>query len=223
MTNIIFAGNAVTAQILYGYLRNDQRYNVLGCVVDDAFVDSHQVAELPCVAISGLQERFPARDCRVVMAMGYTSVNGARRDMFERLRGLGYEMETYVHPQAMVHTANPLGAGTVILPGALVEPGAAIGCDCFLWGNVVVAHDAVVGDHAWVAAGAVISGMAHVGAGCFVGVNATIANKVQVEAGSIIGGGAFITRKVRPGSVMLARSAEPFRCSAGEYARFFGM
>jgi len=223
MTNVIFAGNAVTAHILCGYLRNDRRYNIMGCVVDDAFAADSEVPELVSVGISVVLDRFNPRDCKVLMATGYDQANGVRMSLFERLRALGYAMETYIHPQAMIHTDNHIGDGSVIMPGALVEPGAVIGCDSFIWGNVVVAHDAIVGKHSWLAAGAVVSGMAKVGDCCFVGVNATIANKVEVGDGSIIGGAAFITKKVKQGSVMLARSAEPFRCNAKEYARYFGL
>ncbi len=222
MTNIFFAGNAVTARILYGYLAKDARYNILGCVVDDDFSGRSMLPDLPSWPLSEALAHYSPTECKCLMAVGYAQINSGRRALFERMRMLGYRMETFIHPQAMIYTSEPVGEGSVIMPGALVEPGAAVGSDCFVWGNVVIAHDAKVGSHSWLAAGAVISGMAKVGESCFVGVNATIANKVEVGCGCLIGGAAFITRNVKPDSVMLARSAEPFRCNAQDYARYFG-
>lgn len=220
---LLLAGNAVTARILAEYIKADKRYEIIACVVDDEFVSATQIPQYESIGISQIAAKVPAHSCRVLMAGGYGQINSIRKSLFERLAAMGYDMETYIHPQAMLHCQAPVGAGSVLLPGSLVEPGARVGKNCFIWGNVVVAHDAVIGDHCWLAAGAVVSGMAEVGECCFVGVNATIANKVTIGANSIIGGAAFISRNIKPESVMLARSAEPFRATASEYAKYFGM
>jgi sugar O-acyltransferase (sialic acid O-acetyltransferase NeuD family) len=222
MKRIVLAGNAVTAEILVPYLRADPRYTVVGLTVDDAWVGGGSAFGLPVVGLSDLPAAFPAADCAIVMAMGYGGVNGHRRSMFERLKAMGYAIETYLHPHALIHTTHPIGEGSVILPGALVEPEARIGADTMVWGNVTVAHHATVGDHAWIASGAVISGKAVIGDQCFIGVNATIVNAVTVGAATIVGAGALITRDVAPDTVHLARSAEKFRFGAQDYARHFG-
>lgn len=223
MQNIILAGNAVTAHILHAYLEDDARYKIVACVVDDAYVESGNFSAVPCVGLSAVAEKFAPVETRVIMAMGYDQVNAVRQSMFERLKALGYDMETYIHPKANVFTKNPLGEGSLIMPGALIEPGAVVGANCLIWGNVVVAHDAVVEDHCWLAAGAVVSGMAKVGRASFVGVNATIANKVEVGERNIVGGAAFISKCTKANAVHLARSGEPFRCTAEEYAKYFGV
>lgn len=223
MQKIILAGNAVTAHILHAYLEDDSRYAVVGCVVDDAYAASGSFTAVPCAGLSSVVERFSPEEVRVIMAVGYDQVNAVRQGLFERLKALGYGMETYVHPRANVLSRNPLGEGTLVMPGALIEPGATVGANCLIWGNVVVAHDAVVEDHCWLAAGAVISGMARVGCRSFVGVNATIANKVEVGERNIVGGAAFISKCTKPNAVHLARSGEPFRCTAEEYAKYFGV
>lgn len=220
---IIFAGNAITAHILYGYLASDTRYELVGCVVDDAYVEGASFTEVPSYAFSQLLNLFPPHEVRVIMAMGYDQINGVRRGMFERLKAVGYTMETYVHPSAIVLTKKPLGEGSCVMAGALIEPGASVGANCILWGNTVVAHDAIVEDHCWLAAGAVISGMARIGHSSFVGVNATISNKVEIGVSNIVGGAAFISKCTKQNTVHLARSAEMFRCTAEEYAKYFGV
>lgn len=223
MTQIVLAGNSISANILYEYIKDDPSLTVVACVVDDQYIDKAVLDTVPSVGITEIVARFPPADHKILMAMGYDQVNEVRAGMFRRLKNLGYSMLTWIHPRAIICTRHPVGEGSVIMPGALVEPGTKIGCDCFLWGNVVVAHDAIVDDHCWLAAGAVVSGMAHVGARNFIGVNATIANKVQTGESCIIGGSAFISKNIKANSVYLARSAEPFRCSAEDYCKFFGL
>ncbi|MBQ7457470.1 MAG: acetyltransferase [Desulfovibrio sp.] len=223
MQHILLAGNAAAARVVFGYLALDPRYTVDACVVDDPYVDQALLTDVPSVGISQVQATIPPKDVRIIMAVGYDKVNSVRQNLFEKLKGLGYAMETYIHPKANVLTKHPIGEGSVLMAGAVLEPGARLGCDCFLWANVVVAHDAVIDDHCWLAAGAVVSGMAKVGCRSFVGVNATISNKVEIGADNIVGGSAFMSRSTKPNMVHLARSGEPFRCSAQEYATYFGV
>lgn len=223
MKRIVLAGNAVTAEILYRYLLGDARYEVAGFVVDDAYVDQGSAFPLSTIGLSQLAGSFTPDRHAIVMAMGYSNVNADRRSMFERLKAMGYAIETYIHPQAMIHTSHPIGEGSLVLPGALIEPEVQLGANTVVWGNVTLAHHSVVGNHAWIASGAVVSGKAQVGDQCFIGVNATIVNAVTVGEQVIVGGGALITKDVRPSTVHLARSAEQIRFNAQDYARHFGV
>ncbi|MBQ9537263.1 MAG: acetyltransferase [Desulfovibrionaceae bacterium] len=223
MQKILLAGNGITARIMYGYLLHDTRYQVEGCVVDDDFVSNAVFKDVKSFKLSEIQQHFPKDKVELIMAVGYAQVNQVRQSLFERLKDLGYHFHTYIHPKSTILSDKPIGEGSILLPGALVEPNASIGRDCFLFGNVVVAHDAVIEDHCWLAAGCVVAGMARVGQASFLGVNATISNKVEIGAHNIVGGSAFMTRSTKPNMVHLARSGEPFRCSAEEYAKYFGV
>jgi sugar O-acyltransferase (sialic acid O-acetyltransferase NeuD family) len=141
--------------------------------------------------------------------------------MFVRLKQAGYAIETFVHPSAYVSSHAIVGEGCLILPGAVVEPRVTVGANSVVWSNVTLAHDCQVADHCWIAAGTVVSGRARIHRNAFVGVNATIVNDVTVGEYSLIGAAAFISRSTKPHSVHLARSAEPLRFSAEEYARHF--
>jgi sugar O-acyltransferase (sialic acid O-acetyltransferase NeuD family) len=223
MTRLVLAGNAVTAEILLAYLKNDARYEVAGLTVDDEYVGKATVTSLPTTPLSRLRDAFPPASCRILMAIGYDNLNRVRESLFQRLKELGYAFETYVHPQAQVHSELPLGEGSIVLPGAMIEPQAAIGANTMVWCNVTVAHHSRVGDNCWLAAGTVVAGQASIGRNTFVGVNATIVNKVSVGEHNIIGAASLISRDTKPSTVHLARSAEPFRYSSEDYVKHFGI
>lgn len=222
MTRLVLAGNAVTAEILLAYLRQDARYEVAGLTVDDDYAAKGTVTALPTTPLSQLKEAFPPGSCRILMAVGYDNLNRVRQSLYQRLKEAGYAIETYLHPQALVHS-QAIGEGSVVLPGAVVEPHAVVGANTMVWCNVTLAHHCRVGDNCWVAAGTVVSGQAGVGDNSFVGVNATIVNKVNVGDHNIIGAGALISRDTKPATVHLARSAEPFRYSSEDYVKHFGI
>lgn len=223
MKKIVLAGNATTAEILYQYINSDPRYSVSGLTVDEAFLATGSTFYHPTVGISELTQAFPPSEHAVVMAIGYDDVNETRRSVFKRLKASGYEIESYVHPRAMIHSEHRIGEGSLVLPGAVVEPHVRIGVDSMIWSNVTLAHHSTVGDHCWVASGAVVSGRATIGDNCFIGVNATIVNAVTLGHHVVVGGGALVTRDAGDGSVHLARSAEQIRYKSRDYAKYIGV
>ena len=95
MKKIILAGNAITANILYAYLRTDARYEVLGLTVDDQFLPAGRVEGLQAVGLSKVAHVFPPEQCKVVMAVGYNDLNRVRESMFRRL----------IDPARIIHEA----------------------------------------------------------------------------------------------------------------------
>ncbi|WP_332742571.1 acetyltransferase [Hydrogenophaga sp.] len=223
MKKILLAGNAITAEILCAYLRQDARYEVAGLTVDDEFVAQGGLGEFRTVGLSAVADAFSPDTHRVIMAMGYNDLNRAREAMFERLRSMGYGVETYIHPDARVYTDQPVGEGSVVLPGAVIEPYARVGANTMVWSNVTLAHHCSVDDHCWVAAGTVVSGQAKVLRNTFLGVGCTVVNAITVGEFNVVGAGALISRDTKSHSVHLARSAEPFRYSSEDYVKHFGI
>lgn len=223
MKHVLLAGNAITAEVLLTYLRQDTRYEIVGLTVDDEYVTQGNVAEYRSVGVSEVVNAFAPNTHHVIMAMGYGDLNRAREAMFIRLKAMGYSVETYIHPDARVHTRHPLGEGCVVLPGAVVEPQARLGANTMVWSNVTLAHHSSVDDHCWVAAGTVVSGQAKVLHHSFLGVGCTVVNGVTVGEFNIVGAGALITRDTKAHSVHLARSAEALRYSSDDYVKHFGI
>ena len=220
---IVLIGNSITAEVLFSYLHSDPRYTVVATAVDDGYVENGSFTRVPCVGFSRLCEDFPPTTHQVMMAAGYGNLNRTREMLFDRIKTLGYTLVSYIHPQAKVYNDFLIGEGSVILPNAVVEPNSSVGKNSVIWCNTTIAHHSVVGDHCWIAAGAVVSGQATIGSNCFVGVNATIVNDVEVGEHSIIGAATLVSKCVKPNSVLLARSGEPFRYSAEEYVKYFGV
>ncbi len=222
MQKVILIGHSITAEILYAYLRGDERYEVIGLAVDDDFLTQGGIEGVPCVGLSKIQETYPPHECCALMAVGYNTLNKTRESLFLRVKEMGYSVLTYVHPDARVFTEYPLGEGCVILP-SVIEPYVKLGANTMIWCHVTLAHHSSIAENCWIASGAVISGQAKILRNSFLGVNATVVNEVTVEAYNIIGASALISKNTKPYTVHLARSAEPFRASSEDYVKYFGV
>jgi len=221
MQRVIVAGTGMAARNLVPYIAADDRYQIVGVTADDEFVASGSLEGFDTIPLSLVPQTFPPTAARVIMAIGYGDLNRVRESVFGRLKQVGYVIETFVHPSAYVSRDAVVGEGCLILPGAVVEPQVTVGVNSVVWSNATLAHDCQVGDHCWIAAGTVVSGHARIHRNTFVGVNATIVNDVTVGEYNLVGAAAFISRNTKSHSVYLARSAEPVRFSAEEYAQHF--
>ena len=143
--------------------------------------------------------------------------------MFHRLKGLGYRIETYVHPDAKVYTEHPLGEGCIVLPAAVIEPHVRLSANSMVWANVILAHDSSVAENCWIASGAVISGQARIERNAFIGVNATIVNKMVVGEYCIIGAGVLITKNTKASSVHLAKIGRGTPLPFAGLRKYFGI
>jgi sugar O-acyltransferase (sialic acid O-acetyltransferase NeuD family) len=223
VNKVILAGNAITAEIIYSYLKNDKRYEIVATTVDDEYVEHNRLQNIPCIGISNLMTNYKPDEVGIIMAMGYNDLNRVRESFYNRLHDDGYEILTYIHEDAQVYTENSIGKGVVILPGAVIEPHVTVGNNTMIWCNSTLAHHSIVEENCWIATGTVLSGQAKINRNSFVGVNATIVNEVEVGAFNIIGAAALISKNTKPNTVHLSRTAEIFRCSAEEYIKFFGV
>ncbi len=220
-SDVILAGNAITASILEGYLLDDERYQLVGTVVDDAFADDCGLESVPNLGLSELPNKFDPQTVRVILAVGYGNLNKNREAIATKILDLGFEVISFIHPDAKILTTEPIGGGTVILPNAVIEPHAKVGANAMIWCNTTIGHHSAIGANSWIASGTVVAGHAKVGKNSFIGVNVTIANQVSVGDFNIIGAGALVSKDTNESTVHLARSAEPIRYTAEDYARVF--
>lgn len=220
MKKVILAGNSITSEIIYNYLKLDKRYQVIGLTVDDEYLQAGRVGSLKQAPISQVDKIFPKDECSVIMAMGYSKINQNREKFFLHLKSRGYKMESYTHPDSLVFSHFDLGEGCVILPNSVIEPFVKIGANTMIWSNVTIAHHAEVAENCWLASGATISGMVKVKKNSFLGVNSTIVNNVTVGEYNIIGASTMISKNTKSNSVYLSRSGEKLRYGSSEYIKF---
>lgn len=219
MQPIIIIGNKFTANMVYEYIRYDRRYTIIGFSVDAEYIDEDHMLGLPVVDLTALKQTHPPETCKILMCVGYKNLNRNRERLFQRVRDMGYEVITYIHPDAKVYSRN-IGEGAVIMPSVFVDVHARIGANTVLWGNCSVAHHSQVGDNCWLAMGCVISGGVVIADNSFIGINATVVNDVHIGRYNIIGAGALIVKNTKEYDVFISRQTEKFRLAAEDYLRF---
>lgn len=218
---VVLAGNSTMAELMYDYLKQDIRYEVVATTVSDEFLETGSVDEIRSVGLSRLIDVYKPNEVSIIMAVGYDNLNRVREKLFFQLKSLGYLIETYVHPDAKIYTTCSIGEGAIILPSAVVEPQVFVGANTVVWCNVSLAHHSTIAENCWIASGGIIAGKSTICRNTFLGVNATVVNGINVGEFNIIGAGALISKSTDANTVHLSRSAELWRYSAEDYVKYF--
>lgn len=170
-------------------------------VVDDAITDT-DAAKLERVGVTylGTREALAARpEVRVAVAIGDPRV---RSRVTAECLALGHELQSLVHPTAVIGSLTTVGAGCIVCAGALVSTSVHLGRSVHLNPGATIGHDATLEDGVSINPRAIISGNVLVGRGALVGAGAVVLQGLQVGEGATVGAGACVTRDVVAGRIV---------------------
>lgn len=136
----------------------------------------------------------------LVNGIGSIARSDARRDVYMRLKALGYQFEALCHPGATIGRSVIFAQGVQVMAGSIVQNGAWIGENVILNTRTIVEHDCVVGAHTHLASGAVVCGGVRIGANCHIGAGAVIVQGLAVGDGVLVAAGAVVVKDVPSGT-----------------------
>jgi sugar O-acyltransferase (sialic acid O-acetyltransferase NeuD family) len=220
MKPVIIFGTGDFARVARVYLDLDSPYEVVGFTVDEAYLDSSQLEDLPVIPFERLQQKHPPDAYAVFVGIGFSGVNRVRAEVYSRCREKGYELISYVNSKAAVWGELELGDNCFVFEENVIQPNVRIGNDVILWSGNHIGHDSAIGDHCFLASHVVVSGNVTIGESCFIGVNATLRDGITVAPRCVIGAGALIMSDTEEGSVYAVRGTEPIERKSWELKGF---
>ncbi|MGE0250713.1 MAG: NeuD/PglB/VioB family sugar acetyltransferase [Thermoleophilia bacterium] len=177
------------------------------CVIDDGLPAGGDVAGVPVAGGRSSMAALAEAGARLaVNGIGAIGRMKGRVDIYELIRGHGFEMPVTIDKGAVVTGTATLADGVQVHPGAVIAAAAAIGPDTIVNTGTIISHDCVVGAHCHLAPGATLAGHVTVGDEALVGMGATIALGLSIGARAIVGNGAVVNADVPDGAVVAAGS-----------------
>jgi len=216
---IVLFGAGKIAEILLYYLRNDSAYEVAACTIDKEFIQSDKWNDLPIIPFEEIQVTHPSTDFDMFVALGYQQMNSIRATKCQEAKDKGYQLISYIHPDAGLPKDCTFGENCFVMQNALVHPRVVLGNNVFIWSGAMVGHHSVIGDHCWVTSCANISGVVKTGPNCFFAVNSTVVHGVKIASRCFIGANTLITKCTDPDEVYLTSSTPAFRLNSDQFLR----
>ena len=215
---LVIIGDGETASLAYEYFSVDTDYTVCGFAVEGQYLRQKALFGRPVVALENIEERFPASEYAVFVAVSYTQLNRVRARLYSEVKRKGYPVASYVSSKAFIWRTVKIGENCFILEHNVLQHGVTIGNNVILWSGNHIGHQTVVHDHVYVASHAVVSGFCEIRESAFLGVNCCLNDQIKVARDCIIGSGAVVTRSTDAGKVYVGNPARAL--SKDSYATF---
>ncbi|MCY4325883.1 MAG: acetyltransferase [Betaproteobacteria bacterium] len=188
---LVIVGAGKTAELFGTYFKDADR-QVVGFAVESRFINKTDMLGLPIVAFESVEDKFPAREHEMFIAIASSRLNRDRARLFEMAKSKGYNFASYVSPHAYLDKHAKIGENVFIFENNVVQYGCSIGDDTILWSGNHIGHETEIGKHVFISSHIVISGYCKIGDYCFLGVNSTIADSVELGRDCTVGAGALI-------------------------------
>lgn len=199
---LVVLGAGGHAKMCIDILKQRNEYEIVG-IVDSQKPVGHEICGVKVIGDeSALEELWHQGVGCAINGVGAVTRPGVRKEVFDRLKNIGFFIPNLVHPSAVVEPSATMGEGNQIMMGACLGSDASLGDNCIVNSGSVVSHDCRLHDHSHVAPGAILAGEVTVGEIAVVGMGATVYIGVKLGAKAMINNGINVFRDVAPGEIM---------------------
>lgn len=208
---LIIFGNSEIAELASYYFETDSFYDVVGFCVDKEYINSDRFCGKPITAFEDVEKTYPANEYKLFIALSYTKLNNLRREKFEAVKAMGYELVSYISSHATVLNNGKIGENCFLLEDNTIQPFVVIGDNVTLWSGNHIGHHSTIESHSFISSHVVVSGGVTIGEQCFLGVNSTLRDGINIGAKSVIGAGSVILGDVDEEGVYITTKTERSR------------
>ncbi|MDP1808992.1 MAG: acetyltransferase [Actinomycetota bacterium] len=204
MTRLVGIGAGGHAKVVLEILKLMGGYEIAAFVDPRKELWGRDVLEVPVRGDDTLLPSLYDQGIRhAFIGVGTTGDTRARRKLYQKVCGLGFEMVSAIHPQAIISPSAVIGQGVTIMAGTVINADAAIGDNVILNSGAIVEHDCVIGCHVHIATGACLAGTVFVGDGTHVGLGAMVRQSINIGQNVVVGAGALVLQDI-PDNMVVA-------------------
>jgi UDP-perosamine 4-acetyltransferase len=190
-------------------LRSLQGYHIVGLLDAQPELKGKSVLGVEVLGDDSMMAELKQRGVsHAFIGVGTVGDARARRELYEKVLGAGFEIVAAIHAAAVVTSSAQIGDGPTIMAGAIVNADAVIGKNVIVNTGAIVEHDCVIGDHTHVATGARLAGGVQVGPGAHIGIGAVVRQEITIGEGAIVGAGAVVVKNVPAGRTVMGVPAK---------------
>jgi len=126
--------------------------------------------------------------------------NYVRYRVYEKIRHLGGEVATIIHPSSVIADNVEILGGVIVMPSVTIQPGVSISSFCVINTASTIDHNCYVGQFSSIAPGATICGRVKIGKFSFVGAGSTVIHNIDVGNNVVIGAGSCVVSNIKENS-----------------------
>jgi sugar O-acyltransferase (sialic acid O-acetyltransferase NeuD family) len=123
-------------------------------------------------------------------------------------KSFGFNIESLIHPTAVIGVHCHLGEGIIISPNALISSFTSIEKGVFINCGSQIGHDVQIGKFTNIMAGVNIGGESVIGENVFIGTGAIILPRIKIIDNVKIGSGAVVLKSIKEAGTYFGNPAK---------------
>jgi len=200
MKKILVYGSGGFGKEVAWLIDSINEFELVGFIDDTVTLQGTSVVDMPVYGFDDAVNQYS--EACVVIAQGKPK---NRELLANKIKNVGMELATLIHPKTEISRRVICGEGTVICAGNSITVDISMGENTQINLNCTIGHDVVMGDYCTLSPGVHISGHVHMGNRVFIGTGAVIINGSKdspliIEDDVMIGAGSCVTKSLKAGN-----------------------
>lgn len=201
MESLIIVGDGEIAELANEYFLKDNKFNLIGHVVEKKFQTREKVNETKVFNLENIKKDFPPNEVKVFIGIGSNKLNFIRSKYYKMLKENGYKFASYISPKANIWDDVVIGENSFIFENNNIQKGCEIGNNVILWSGNHIGHRTKIKNHCFITSHCVISGYCLIDEYCYIGVNSTIIDNISIGEKCFINAGSLIKKNLNKHSI----------------------
>ena len=196
---LIIFGNTKYAEMVCDYFSEYSEYEVCAFTVNKKYKNKDIFYNKPIVNFEDIENIFNPLEYEVFIAIGSSNLNKVREYIYNQVLSKGYNLATFVHPDAYIGKKVLIGKNCIIMECCRILTRTKIGNNVIIWPSAFISHDNLIKDHCYIVGST--NGFCEVGENCFLGAGAMIADNVKIAKNNFITMSAVIRKDTDEDSI----------------------
>lgn len=192
---VIVIGDGGHAKIVIDILGYYEKYEIIGVTSKEP--KSEKFYGHPIIGTDEVLEGFFKKGVtNVAIGIGGFTNNELRKQLFIKVKKIGFNVISAIHPNAIISKKATLGEGTTIFAGVVINPDVIIGDNCVIATSSSIDHETIVEDHCLISAGVTLGANCLIKEGTLCALGAKIISGVKVGENALIAAGAVVVKDI---------------------------
>jgi sugar O-acyltransferase (sialic acid O-acetyltransferase NeuD family) len=169
---------------------------MLGVVDTDPVLKGMNILGLSVLGQEDVLDSYSPGEVWIANGLGGIKSMEPRQKLFEKLKGMGYQFVSVLHPSAVIAENVVLSEGVQIMAGVVIQTGTNVGEDTIINTKASVDHDCRIGKHVHIAPGVTVCGGVTIGENTYIGSGSTIIQGVNIAKDLFVKAGSLVTKNI---------------------------
>ena len=207
---LMIFGNGEISEIVSRYFIKENKFNILGYIVDDENMNESTFLKKPIIAKSEFFSKYNFNDFNIHIAISYKKLNQNRYKIYNEFKSKKFNLVSFISKKINCGENVSFGNNCFIQENQTFQDNVIIGNNVMIWSGNHIGHGSVISDHTYISSHNVISGHVKIGERCFIGVNSSFKDFIEVGDDCLIGMCAKIMSNIKSNSVVIEEPSKIF-------------